>query len=94
MEASTAPTLGEQVHTAEQAYYEQFTCQPTPTDWSTWQHRARVRQLLHHPERLLFSRHVLERHGYSLHRYMATHLSPEAWAHWFTHSSLFASAPT
>ncbi|GAB3638962.1 hypothetical protein GCM10027422_45530 [Hymenobacter arcticus] len=31
----------------------------------------------------LFARYLLERHGHSVHHYMARHLSPATWGWWF-----------
>lgn len=92
-------SLLEQAVGAEVAYYqqsEQFTL--TPEDEASWQRNQDVYALLRPfvsglSERYVaapFARHVLERHGYSFHRYMARQLSPAAWARWFTQGGLLA----
>jgi hypothetical protein len=92
-------TLPEQVLAAELAYSrqsEQFSA--TAEDWATWEAGEGVRALLetragklpmwYQPES--FAHHLLKRRGYSLHRYMAKHLSLAAWAYWCEQGSLLA----
>lgn len=75
--------MAEQVVAAELAYYHQGAgCAPTAADQTTWHRQQVVGQLLPGPEPITFERHVLERHGYSLHCFMATHLSCTAWRYW------------
>ncbi|MGI4874564.1 MAG: hypothetical protein ACRYFX_25700 [Janthinobacterium lividum] len=83
MDEPSLLTVAEQVVAAELAYYhQQAECAPTAADQATWQHRQAADELLPLPAPVTFGRHVLERHGYSLHRFMATHLSPGAWRYW------------
>lgn len=82
-------TVAEQVVAAELAYYQHGAgCPPTTADQTTWRRQQAVHLLLTLPEPVTFRRYVLERHGYSLHRYMATHLSPAAWRYWFAQGGL------
>lgn len=88
-------SLMEQALGAEMGYYRQTELFAiTPEDLASWQ---RIRQLWaileNAPDNCWpysFARHLLERHGYSLHRYMAEHLSPAAWACWFAQGSIIA----
>ncbi|GAB3244830.1 hypothetical protein GCM10027346_42850 [Hymenobacter seoulensis] len=82
---SPAPlSLAEQVVVVELAYWRQYAyCHPCQEDVRTWQRRQGLFKLLDRPLGESFERHVLERNGFSLHRFMAIHLSPEAWAYWF-----------
>lgn len=80
----------EQAVGAELTYYRQIDLvAATAGDEVAWQHYQAVRDvvcpLANGPfgPRLSLTRFVLERHGYSLHRYMAYHLSPTAWTYWF-----------
>lgn len=84
MDEPSLLTVAEQVVAAELAYYHQrVEGAPTAADQATWQHRQAAEELLLPlPAPVTFGRHVLERHGYSLHRFMATHLSPGAWRYW------------
>ncbi|MGI4742682.1 MAG: hypothetical protein ACRYG7_46580 [Janthinobacterium lividum] len=89
MDEPSLLSVAEQVVAAELAYYHQEArCQLTLADQTTWQSQQVVSQLLALPEPVTFSRHVLERHGYSLHRFMATHLCAAAWHYWFTQGGL------
>lgn len=89
MDELSSGTLAEQVVSAELAYYHQAThCLPTTADQTTWQRQQALYQLLALPEPVTFGRYVLERHGHSLHRFMATHLSPAAWRYWFAQGGL------
>lgn len=82
-------SVAEQVVAAELAYYHQeASCRLTVANQTTWQRQHAVSQLLTLPEPATFGRHVLERHGYSLHRYLAVHLSPAAWHYWFAQGGL------
>ena len=89
----------EQATNAELAYYQQSGLfEDTTQDLTTWQQDQAVHELLRPlvgevPPRHLpmsYARHVLERHGYSLHRYMARHLSPAAWDCWFKQGGILA----
>lgn len=92
-------TLLEQATNAELAYYQQAELVvATVEDLTTWQHdqemyavlRPLVGEVPTHYLPASYARHVLERHGYSLHRYMARQLSPCAWDCWFAQGSLLA----
>ena len=89
-------TLAEQVVAAELAYYRQLEqCVVTEADLRAWNHKQAPPQALQGPlagwASPAFARHILERHRYSLHAYMARQLSVEAWAYWFLHGGLVAS---
>lgn len=89
MDEPSLLSVAEQVVAAELAYYHQEAhCQLTLADQTTWQSQQVVSQLLALPELVTFSRHALERHGYSLHRFMATHLCAAAWHYWFAQGGL------
>jgi hypothetical protein len=92
-------TLLEQALAAELSYYRQSEqISATIEDWATWEQGERLRVVVeeltgkmsasYQPE--AFAHHLLERHGYSLHRYMAQQLSPEAWACWFAQGGLLS----
>jgi len=92
-------TLLEQATNAELAYYQQIKLfDATPADLSTWQQHQELYALLGPLEGpgpaqytpRSYARHVLERHGYSLHRYMARHLSPPAWDYWYAQGGIIA----
>ncbi|WP_208309529.1 hypothetical protein [Hymenobacter defluvii] len=92
-------TLLEQATNAELAYYQQIELfDATPTDLRTWQQDQELYALLGPLEGAVseqytprsYARHVLERHGYSLHRYMARHLSPTAWDYWYARGGILA----
>ncbi|GAB3637940.1 hypothetical protein GCM10027422_35300 [Hymenobacter arcticus] len=89
MNKSSSLTVAEQVVTAELAYYQQgASCLLTVADQTTWQSQQAAYQLLTMPAPVTFGRFVLERHGYSLHHFMATHLDPAAWHYWFAQGGL------
>jgi len=93
-------TLPEQVLAAELDYSrqsEQFSA--TAEDWATWEAGEGVRAFLetqaeqlslwwYQPES--FAHQLLKRRGYSLHRYMAKHLSVAAWVCWSEQGSFLA----
>lgn len=86
-------TLAEQVVAAELAYYRQVEqCTVTEADLAAWDRRQLLHQTLQVPVEsqasAAFARHVLERHHYSLHTYMARQLRVEAWTHWFLQGGL------
>lgn len=90
-------TLLEQAVGAELAYYHQTDLLTvTAEDEAAWQQRQALYDALqplgHELQRRCpsFARFVLERHGHSLHRYMARQLSPEAWSCWFTQGGVLA----
>lgn len=87
----------EQAVAAELAYYRQIDLvAATADDEAAWQCYQAVRDvarsLANGPfgPRLSFTRFVLERHSYSLHRYMAYHLSLTVWACWFAQRGILA----
>ena len=87
----SSATLVEQAVAAESAYYQQGElCFPTGADWTSWQRKQACYEVAYptrpfpgHLDSSLYARHLLERHSYSLHHYMAYHLGAEAWARWF-----------
>jgi hypothetical protein len=89
MAPQPAPRLPELVLAAELRYYRQRAAlDPTPADEHAW-HREQALRAWRHPDRtplppgsLECQRFLLERHGYSLHQFMARHLSPDAWEYW------------
>lgn len=94
-ERSTSLPLLEQAIAVEIVYARQLDLQPiTSADEAAWHQAQTVYQLVHPMTRASlswcgpFTRFVLERHGYSLHRYMARQLSPEAWSCWFAQGGI------
>jgi len=88
-------SLMEQAVGAEMGYYRQTDLfAVTAEDLASWQRSEQVwataGSTLDNYRPYSFTRHLLERHGYSLHRYMAKHLSPVAWACWFAQGGILA----
>jgi hypothetical protein len=80
-----APRLPELVLAAELRYYQQRAAlDPAPDDDEAW-HLEQALRARRHPSQaplppwsLECQRFLLERHGHSLHQYMARQLSPDA----------------
>lgn len=88
-------SLTEQALEAEMGYYRQIDLfAVTAEDRASWQRSEQVwgtvGSALGNYRPYSFTRYLLERHGYSLHRYMAEHLNPAAWACWFAQGSIIA----
>lgn len=85
-------TLLEQALAAEMAYYGQLAAHDfTRAEAAAWQAHVVRHQAAYgydsfpvHEDSSLLARYVLELRGFSLHHYMARHLSVEAWDGWVT----------
>ena len=97
MAPPTRLPLHEQVLAAEVGYCQQCdTTHPTQGDEDMWKRKQDLLITLYpltgvapppfySPE---FKRYLLERHGYSLHKYMAANLNKDAWNCWYLAGAL------
>ncbi|UOQ74110.1 hypothetical protein [Hymenobacter cellulosilyticus] len=94
MQHAGHPTLAEEIVAAEIAYFRQVDLCPLRSEEQLSRNElpeyAPIQAFATNCP-LAIARTILERNGYSLHHYMARHLTPEAWSIWRAGSLLLGS---